>query len=81
MDMIERYRRIIHYIFENGIVLRGRLIVFRIYTDINCESVSASVCFLKIQVPHEVKNQRGIANGTSQIMKYRQYVIIQNGQM
>ena len=41
------------------------------------------VCILKIQVPraHEVKNQSVIAKRTSQIMKYGQDVIIQNGQM
>ena len=40
-----------------------------------------NVCIIKIQVPHEVKNQRAIAKRTSQIMKYGQNVIIQNGQI
>ena len=43
MDIIERYRRITHYMFEDGIVNRGRLIVLRIYTDKLYETVSASV--------------------------------------
>ena len=33
------------------------------------------------KVPHEVINQRAIAKRTSQIMKYGQDVVIQNGQM
>ena len=32
-----------------------------------------------MQVPHEVINQRAIAKGISQILKYGQDVIIQNG--
>ena len=40
-----------------------------------------NVCIIKIQVRHEVKNQRAIAERTSQIMKYAQDVIIQNGHM
>ena len=39
------------------------------------------VCIVKIQVPHEVKNQPAIAKRTSQIMKYGQSVIIQNRQI
>ena len=36
---------------------------------------------MNIQVPHEVKNQHATAKRTSQIMKYGQDVIIQNGQI
>ena len=36
---------------------------------------------INIQVPHEVKYRRAIAKRTSQITKYGQNVIIQNGKM
>ena len=42
-DMIKRYRRITHYMFEDCIVNTGRLIVLRLYTIKLCESVPASV--------------------------------------
>ena len=43
MDIIKRYRRITHYMFEDCIMNTGRLIVLRLYTDKICESVQASV--------------------------------------
>ena len=47
--------------------------------DIHIEYIYA--CIMNIYVPNEVKYQRAIAKRTSQVMKYGQDVIIQNGKM
>ena len=43
MDVVDSYTRIITYMFADGVVNNGRLVVLNIYTENLCEGVTEDI--------------------------------------